>query len=191
MNHTTTIGEKVKSLRASQSLTLKQLSELTGLSTGFLSQMERGLSPIAIDSLENISKALGVELSTFFDNKKLKNGDYVIHSFTQQYKSSSPQIFQAILSHDVSSYDMLPRLSILMPQESADKEELEMYNHNGEEFIYVLEGTITLFLDSHIYTLYPGDCIQFKSTIDHNWINLTNKIAKLLTINLPNPFHEV
>ena len=66
MNQNTSIGEKIKALRTSQNLTLKQLGEMTNLSTGFLSQMERGLSSIAIDTLETIAGVLGVKPWQFF-----------------------------------------------------------------------------------------------------------------------------
>ncbi|SHK10490.1 helix-turn-helix domain-containing protein [Paramaledivibacter caminithermalis] len=67
------IGKAIKKLRISKKLTLKDLSDRTGLSTGFLSQLERGLTTIAIDSLENVANALDVDLSYFIlskDNKK-------------------------------------------------------------------------------------------------------------------------
>ena len=51
MDHNVTIGAKVKAFRTAKKYTLKQLSEESGLSIGFLSQLERGLSSIAIDSL--------------------------------------------------------------------------------------------------------------------------------------------
>ena len=58
MDYNGSIGARIKSLRTEQKMTLKQLSELSGLSAGFLSQLERGLSTIAIDSLANLSKIL-------------------------------------------------------------------------------------------------------------------------------------
>ena len=58
------IGGKVKELRRTQNLTLRDLSDKTGLSIGFLSQFERGLTTIAVDSLQEIAKALDVPLST-------------------------------------------------------------------------------------------------------------------------------
>ncbi|MEG1621068.1 MAG: helix-turn-helix transcriptional regulator, partial [Oscillospiraceae bacterium] len=67
MNHNITIGSKIKALRISKKYTLKQLSVESGLSTGFLSQLERGVSSIAIDSLAKIAEILNVSLSSFFD----------------------------------------------------------------------------------------------------------------------------
>ena len=68
MDHNVTIGAKVKAFRTAKKYTLKQLSEESGLSIGFLSQLERGLSSIAIDSLAKLAAILGVSLSSFFDS---------------------------------------------------------------------------------------------------------------------------
>lgn len=111
MNQNASIGEKIKALRTSQNMTLKQLSEKTNLSTGFLSQMERGMSSIAIDTLENIAGVLGVSLTSFFDEEPVKDiSDPVVHSFALPAVQVGPQIIQHILSHDVSSFDFLPRI---------------------------------------------------------------------------------
>ncbi|MEG0894085.1 MAG: cupin domain-containing protein, partial [Oscillospiraceae bacterium] len=100
----------------------------------------------------------------------------------------SSQVIQFILSNDVDNFDILPRVFQLMPLANAEDDSLEMYCHSGEEFIYVLEGVITVAVADEEYVLYPGDSIQIKSNDPHNWINRTNKIVKILSINSPNPF---
>ena len=67
MSATTDIGSKIKKYRKEKKYTLKNLSEQTGLSIGFLSQLERGITTIAIDSLANVADVLGVEMMDFFD----------------------------------------------------------------------------------------------------------------------------
>lgn len=64
------IGKKIKKLRTNKKLTLKELSEKTNLSIGFLSQLERGLTTVAIDSLTKIAKELDVSLTYFFKHLK-------------------------------------------------------------------------------------------------------------------------
>ena len=109
MNQNTSIGEKIKALRTSQNLTLKQLGEMTNLSTGFLSQMERGLSSIAIDTLETIAGVLGVSLGSFFSEEPHADcSDPVVHSFSMPTTPVGPQIIQNTLSHDVAAFDFLP-----------------------------------------------------------------------------------
>ena len=58
MDHNQTIGAKIKTLRTDKHYTLKTLSDKTGLSVGFLSQAERGLSSIAVDSLAKVAACL-------------------------------------------------------------------------------------------------------------------------------------
>ena len=65
MDHNVTIGAKVKAFRTAKKYTLKQLSEESGLSIGFLSQLS-AVSSIAIDSLAKLATILGVSLSSFF-----------------------------------------------------------------------------------------------------------------------------
>ena len=69
MDPNQTIGAKIKALRTEKKYTLKNLGDLTGFSVGFLSQIERGISSVAVDSLAKIAKCLEVPLSTFFDTQ--------------------------------------------------------------------------------------------------------------------------
>ena len=190
MNHNSTIGAQIKALRTGKKYTLKQLSKETGLSVGFLSQIERGISSIAIDSLAKIAECLDVSLSSFFTENQPKPTDPVVHAFDLQYTANSPQIVQAILSHNNLKFDMLPRIFRLMPIAGSEKSQPEMYTHSGEEYIYVLSGVVTVWLDGRSYTLYPGDSMQILSNLPHNWVNNTNKLAELLSVNYPNPFKK-
>jgi transcriptional regulator with XRE-family HTH domain len=189
MDYNGSIGARIKELRIRQKLTLKQLSQRSGLSVGFLSQLERGISTIAIDSLATLAKILNVSLSSFFQEQEDHTTDPVVHSFDQHFSQVNPQIIQYILSHHPSASHILPRIFTLLPMANTQLDHLEVYRHEGEEFIYVLEGIVTVMLDDNQYTLYPGDSIMVDSTIPHNWINYTNQVAKILTINYPNPFH--
>ncbi len=187
MNENAMIGAHIRDLRMSKKYTLKQLAEESGLSVGFLSQLERGMSSVAIDSLARLAEILGSDLTSIFGALKPAAPEPVVHSFEAAPNPISPQIIQYLLSNDVTGFEMLPRLFVLMPQENED-EEIEMNTHGGEEFAYVLEGIVTVYLDGRRYTLYPGDSIQIRSNLSHNWINLTNKQARLLAVNVPNPF---
>ncbi len=188
MDRNAAIGSRIKQLRTGKKYTLKQLSDETGLSVGFLSQLERGMSTIAIDSLSKLAEILGVTLTSFFTAEEANaTNDPVVHSFDRPYDQISPQIIQFILSKDVNGFQMLPRIYQLMPYANSE-DVLEMYSHNGEEFIFVLEGVVTVCVGDDQYTLYPGDSMQIHSSEAHNWTNRSNKIAKILALNYPNPF---
>lgn len=190
MDPNQTVGAKIKALRTEKKYTLKTLSGLTGFSVGFLSQLERGISSIAVDSLAKIAKCLDVPLSTFFETEPPDMQDPVVHSFAARQSMVSPQIIQSVLSHDTLAFDFLPRHFLLMPFSDPDTPAPELYTHAGEEFVYVLAGVVSLWLENSRYTLYPGDSIQIHSNQPHNWANNTNKVAELLSINYPNPLRQ-
>lgn len=178
------IGSKIKELRTSKKMTLKDLSEKTKLSTGFLSQLERGLTSIATDSLLNIADALEVELSYFLLPTTRRRERYIQKSYEKEiYKIDNSSYINYILSNNHEDKVMLPRLIEILP--SMTDENLSTYNHDGEEFIYVLEGVVTIFINDEKHCLYPGDSAHFKSNIQHNYGNYTNKMCKILQVSVP------
>ncbi len=190
MNANEAIGAKVKQLRMDKNLTLKQLSEASGLSIGFLSQFERGLSSIALDSLEKLAEIMEVSLFDLLEKKPSASGnDPVCHHVDLLPTEISPEIYQYMLGTPDTDFILLPRIYLLLPFAEATTVS-EPYVHEGEEFIYVLEGVVTVYLEENQYVLYPGDSIHILSTQPHNWMNRTNKIARILTVNTPNPLHH-
>lgn len=180
------IGEIIKTLRLSKKMTLKELSESTDLSIGFLSQVERGLTALAITSLEKIADALNVDLSYFFPIKK-KNHEAVMRSYEKEvFQIQNNRFITYHLTNDVGGKKMLPRLIEILP--SKENEEIVQYQHEGEEFVYVLEGVFALILNNEKQDLYPGDSVHFDSRIIHNWANYTNKTVRILSVNYPNSF---
>lgn len=182
------IGSKLKSLRTMRELTLKELSEKTSLSIGFLSQIERGVTSVAISSLDTIAKALDSDLSYFFTMPK-KRERQVLRSYEQEvYTNNNSQFIDYHLTLNPETMDMLPRMELILPTNGEDKN--APYGHDGEEFLYVLEGILTVNLDGDLHQLYPGDSMHFDSKIPHNWSNDTNKNVKLLIVNTPNKFKK-
>ena len=191
MSISSNIGAKVKELRNSQKITLKQLSEQSGLSVGFLSQLERGLSTIAIDSLSLLSDALNVDISVFFDKADKNVNKPLIRSFEKNVNIISEHMHEYILTNESGELDFLPREYVLLPNKSSEDMHTGIYKHEGVEFVYVLEGILTVDIEDDEYDLYPGDCITVHSDKYHNWHNPTNKITRILTVNSPNPILSV
>lgn len=178
------IGNKIKELRSNKKMTLRELSESTGLSIGFLSQLERGLTSIATDSLMRIAEALDVDLNYFFTNPKRKSR-VVLRSYEKEvFKIDSSTFINYNLTTNVSDKIILPRFIEILPNNT--EENLNQYKHEGEEFIYVLEGTLTLYVDNEQYELYPGDSAHYSSQTMHNFANYTNKVVRLLEVSTPN-----
>lgn len=186
------IGSLIKELRKKREMTLKDLSSSCNLSVGFLSQLERGMTSIAIDSLEIIAHALSVELDFFFDFKKKDNSaNQIVRSYNRDAVPITDKIIQHNLSPDMKAFNLYPRLIDIMPFTDNTSYDLQLYAHEGEEFIFVLEGVLTLIIEEEEFTLYPGDSTTFNSNRPHNWKNETNCITKIICVHNPNPFKEI
>lgn len=90
------------------------------------------------------------------------------------------------LTSMVEHSHMLPRMIEILPGQF--DEPINEYGHAGEEFVYVVEGILTLFIDHERRELYPGDIAHYPSTIIHNWANYTNKVVRILVVSSHNPF---
>lgn len=182
------IGSKVKELRTNAKMTLRELSEKTSLSTGFLSQLERGLTSIATDSLMKIADALDVELSYFF-MKPTKRTSTIMRSYEKEVmRIDNAKYINYLLTPNAYDKKMTPRLVEILPSNS--DENLDQYQHEGEEFLYVLEGVLTLFINDERHELYPGDSAHYSSRVIHNYANYTNKMVRIIEVSTPNYFNE-
>ena len=76
----------------------------------------------------------------------------------------------------------------IFPQK--DMEPVEVYIHEGEEFIYVLEGVLTYYYNGKVLDLYPGDAFHIRSDVPHNLANTINKIIRILAVSIPNKFEK-
>ena len=182
----TTIGQKIRDLRLQKGLTLKDLGQLADLSVGYLSQLERGLTDISTDLLTRVAQALGVERSHFFREPR-QIPRHIMRSYEKEiFRVDAARFIHYHLSPRSDDKALLPRFIELLPINC--EEEILPYRHEGEEFVHVLEGTLTLFIDDERHELFPGDSAHYASSIPHNWANYTTKMTRILVVSLPNPF---
>lgn len=175
------IYNKIKELRQEKNMTLKDLSEVTGLSLSFLSQIERGASSLSITSLKKIADALNIHINYFFleEDEKQK---YVIrkeerHSFSTNLGS---QIYTR-LAGTFPGRKLEPLFVTLPPL----MKELHPYSHNGEEFYWVMDGEVIFYINQEKYHLKEGDTIHFPSSLSHQWENPLNQESKVISIATP------
>ena len=185
------VGTRIKEIRNQQNITLKQLSESTNLSIGFLSQLERGLSNVAIDSLQKIANALQTPIQEILDTRQIDEEDLspLLRTYDRKITVVNPTLYSCVLSNSVHNLSFLPRECHLQPS-GIENFDIQTYSHEGYEWIYVLEGNLRVTIDCEQIDLYPGDTITIDSTKLHNWQNCGSKTAKFITINTPNPFKK-
>lgn len=173
-----TLGDNIKKLRKKQQMTLKNLAEKTNFSISFLSQLERGKSSATLESLKKISLALEVEPGDLF-NSSYKKNDLIRRNTLETEHMKRQEIHYHSLYDSIENPAFAPHLVMLKPSQN----EGNLIKHPGQEFIYVLEGQLTVYIDKETYILNPSDSIMFNSHYEHYWYNYTNKDVKFLCVN--------
>lgn len=158
-------------------MTLKTLAKQTGFSISFLSQLERGKSSATLESLKKISLALGVNPSYFFDEAE-EEERIVRRGSLETEQMEKHNIYYKSLAKSMENPAFSPLLVVLKPNQN----EGNLFRHAGQEFLYVLEGLLTVQLDSETYILDPSDSIMFDSRKEHYWYNYTDEDVKFLCV---------
>ena len=173
------VGQKIHALRKARGMTLKQVSGRSGLSVSFLSQVERNLASPTVISLAHIAHALGVGASYFFPPPPADG--QVVRSYARQpFKLEDGQVIYARLGGDFEGRTLEPLLVTYPPGFVS-----ETFNHEGEEFLYLLEGQVTIFLEDQEYCLNPGDSMHFRSQHTHRVENPHDVPARVVFVNTP------
>jgi transcriptional regulator with XRE-family HTH domain len=164
------VGEKIKTLREQKGLQLKDVADRTGFSAALISQMENHLVSPSLGTLIKLAKALDVRVGDFFGESH--EDPYTIVRKDEQKTVSRFASKEGVkygysygsLGFDLKNRHMEPFIITLEP---ATIKTSKTSTHEGEEFIYVLEGEMEVILGNHRDILYPGDSIYYDSTIPH------------------------
>jgi transcriptional regulator with XRE-family HTH domain len=178
------IGQKVKELRESRSLTIKKLSEMVECTSSLISQLERGKTDPSISMLKKIAEALNVNIIDFFMTA-MNDEDVVtpvkdrvdIHLKRWQAKIQS-------LVKTVADKKMQPFYTVIKTGGGSHG----MYGHAGEEFGYVLQGELELVLNDKTYTVKQGESFYFPSQIPHDWGNKGKEDVIVIWVITPPTF---
>jgi transcriptional regulator with XRE-family HTH domain len=178
------VGEKIKKYRESINMSLSDLSERTGFSPAFLSQLENHLISPPLGALMKIARALEIETGTLF-------GQVGTAPFTIVRKDERVQTSRVASKEGVRygySYESLAPEKInrrmepfLVTLEPGSKRGVP-YNHDGEEFLFVLEGRVEIQLGEHTDILEAGDSIYYDSTLDHRVSCADDIPAKIVAV---------
>jgi transcriptional regulator with XRE-family HTH domain len=179
------VGEKIKELRETKGLSLKEMADLTGFSTALLSQMENHLISPSLGTLIKISRALDVNLGYFFGEGP--GEPYTIVRKDERKKVSrfaSKDGVKYGYSYESLGFEKKDRHMepFLVTLEPATVRSTKTSTHEGEEFIFVLEGEMEVTLGDHTDVLYPGDSIYYDSTIPHRVQCRKDKETKIVAV---------
>jgi transcriptional regulator with XRE-family HTH domain len=150
------IGNRIKNLRTSQRITLKELAKTTGLTTSFLSQLERDLTSPSVSSLEKIAQALNTKVGNFFEKEERKELVFIKKGMGKKSIDKEKNIASESLASGFLNIKMQPFVFALGSGAELTK---ELIYPQGEKFGMVLKGKVELWYDSEKLTLEEGDSI--------------------------------
>jgi len=180
------LGEKIKLLREKHELTIEALAEQAGIDSAMVAKMEKGELVPYLSPLIKLSRALGVRLGTFLDDQE--NLGPVV---TRKEDLSEVERFRGVdadadrgraffsLALNKTSRHMEPFIVELAPSDESGR---KTSSHEGEEFIYVLEGEVEILYGREIYRLGAGESIYYDSIVQHDVKGAGNKAARVLAV---------
>ncbi len=168
------LGNLIRKCRKKRMLTLKELCDKAGLSVGYLSQVERGNATPSLGTLAQIARALDLGLDYFVTRPK--PGDAVSYAEQRRkFSLSESSVTYEALSADFPGHELSAFIMHCPPGFQS-----ETFQHEGEEFIYVLSGSIEQSLDGEAFTLNEGDSLHYNGMTPHSWKTLGDTPARML-----------
>jgi transcriptional regulator with XRE-family HTH domain len=181
-----TVAEKLRKLRKNKNVTLKALARETGFTEGYLSRIENSKTVPPIPTLDRIARGLGMNIGYLLQEEK-ENRPRDQNPDLQVFKKRD--ISERKLNHDTRMGYRFEALALEMSERNmhpylikAEFDFGELQQHDGEEFIYILEGSFEFLHGSNKYVLEEGDCVYYYAHIPHCGRSIGQKKAKVLTV---------
>jgi transcriptional regulator with XRE-family HTH domain len=181
------IGEKLRSLRLRKSMGLVELGRHTGLSAALLSKLERSKLYPTLPTLLRIAMVFSVGLDYFFTDERKRRIVAVARKGERVRFPDRPGTQD--ISYFFESLDY-PATERKMSAFAADFQELpperiKPHQHPGVEFLYLVNGELTLRIGSEDHPLEPGDSIYFDSGVQHSYRRQGKKACNAIIVTVP------
>jgi len=185
MKNNQQVGSKMKAMREAKNIAVEEMAERTALSVEQIRRIEEDIELPSLAPLIAIARVLGVRLGTFLDDcdeighvvcKKEEKDDSI--SFSNNAGDAREHMSYYALAKSKSNRHMEP----FIIEVSSGGGEYVQSSHEGEEFIYVMEGSIEVSYGKQIYRLEEGDSIYYDSIVAHHVHAAAGNSAKILAV---------
>jgi transcriptional regulator with XRE-family HTH domain len=180
------VALRLAALRTTSQMSLDQLAKKSGLTKSYLSKLERGLSEPSISSVARLADAFGIGVAELLGDTVSDSGFRILPKDKHRAlsKSSDPPLFE-LLHGDCKPVGSRLNIYIQHPEliQEEDKTPLPHAVHPGEEFIYVLTGTLQLSVADKTTVLNTGDGAWYRSELVHKLYSLGEKRAEILVVS--------
>jgi transcriptional regulator with XRE-family HTH domain len=168
------VGRKVRDLRQRHGLTVQQLAEATGLSKGFISQLENNRTSPSLATLHALARALDISAA------------YLVVEEDQV-----PQVIRAAERTRVHVGGNTSRVEVLAELPPGLSAGGKRHYHHGEECVVCLEGRVRVLCGEHEHTLEQGDSIHYDGRVPHAVENVGSGVARILIAMTPASFEPL
>lgn len=175
------VGERLREVRTDLGLTIRALSEMSGLNVNTLSLIENGRTSPSVGTLQQLAQSLQIPVTEFFET------DHGDKKAVHQKEGKRPR---AAFTHGTME-DLgagMPRFGaeplIVTLQPNADSGKTPIV-HTGREFVYCLEGHVAYTVDTETYLMDPGDSLLFEAYLPHRWKNVDSTPSRALLVLCP------
>ncbi|MFK0074280.1 MULTISPECIES: helix-turn-helix domain-containing protein [Arthrobacter] len=173
------IGSRIRAARKAQRMTIEQVADVTGLTKGFLSRVERDLTSPSVASLVTLCQVLSVDIGDLFaatdvaltradEAPKISfGGDGIVETLLTARSERRVQLLRGVI-------------------EPGGKGESELYSVDCDvDVLHVVRGRIVLILSNERYELSAGDTLSFPGREPHTWLNPTDEEVEVLWVLVP------
>jgi DNA-binding transcriptional MerR regulator/quercetin dioxygenase-like cupin family protein len=175
------LGAKLRKLRKDRGLGLVAAAEQAKISPGFLSAIELSRANASVATLQRLAATYGTTVLEFFDIPRHQRR--LIRPQQRRSLRTDSGVAMELLSLGTKMLECM--LFRVPPKAGSDGS----YSHVGEEFIYMLKGSLEFWLDElEFHVLHEGDSFWFESNLGHRWFNPTEEEAVLIWVNTPLTF---
>jgi len=176
-------GSALRELRQNRGWTLQELASRSGLSKTFLSRLETGDRQASIAAVLTLARIFDVSLTSMFETQVASEPCLIVRA-AEATPLSVNGLTYTPLSNAERFFNLQPiRLTVSLKRKGNDH-----FHHDGEEWIYLLSGRLTLSLAGKTYDLKPGDAAHFDSRQPHRLIARGTQDAEVLLV--ASPFSE-
>ena len=186
MNSKVPVGKKIRSLRESKQMEIEVLAERAQLSVEQVKAIENDGPLPGLAPLIKIARVLGVRLGTFLDDQQSvgavvsrANEEHESVRFSNHGSEGHENMIYHSLSEGKDNRHLEPFVIDILPNENP---KFDLSTHEGEEFIYVLEGEVEINYGKNNYVLKKGDSIYYDSIVKHHVHGYNGQKARILAV---------
>ncbi len=177
----TALGPRLRRLRSKRGLSLAAVAGATEVSVGFLSALERGQMSASVGTLRKLARFYDMNILDFFDPTEAN--PHLVRPGERKHLEAGRGVSMELLAW--GNTVMEPHLFRISPGAGSG----EPYAHDGEEFLYIVQGKLEISLDDgQSFRLQRGDSFYFDSSTPHRWSNPGKSETRVIWVNTPPTF---